>query len=72
MVGCYLVIEDFVDTEDFEVFTASIEEILLPAKMQIWKFLKESRDGVVQMAAAACPGDPLPSHGDQQVLLWGR
>lgn len=58
----YLVFGDSINTEDLEVFTAFIVEILLPTKMQIWKLFEESRDGLLEVAAAPGPWDLLPSH----------
>ena len=65
----YLVLGNFVDTENFEVFTACIAEILLPTNMQTWKFFEESRDGIVHMAAARSLRDILLSYGDEMVSI---
>ena len=69
----YLVLGDVVDTEDLEVFTAFIVAILLTTKMQIWKLLGESSNGVLQMATAPSPWDLLPRHGDEKnSIVWRR
>lgn len=68
----YLVLGNFVDTENFELFTAFIVEILLPTKMQSWKFFEESRDRTVQMAAARGRWDILLSLGDGKASIVRR
>ena len=65
----YLVLGKFLYTEDLELFTAFIAEILLPTKMQTWKFVEESRDGTVHMAAARSLRDILLSYGDEMVSI---
>ena len=64
----YLVLGNFVDTENFEAFMAFIVEIILPTKMQTSKFFEESRDRNVQMAAARGPWDLLLCLGDKRFL----